>query len=204
VAAAQCGENASTGGDVLPMITLGIPGDAATAVLMGALTIHNLQPGPMLFQNQPEVVHEIFAGMILANITFVALGLIFARFFAQVINLDRKYLIPLIFICCMVGSYAINNVFYDLVTCVICGFIGYLMIRYEFPVAPMVLAQILGGMMESNFRRALAMSRGDMMVFVTRPITVTILVLALITTIVAVKRQRQALRQEALMAEGLK
>ena len=196
VAAAQCGENASTGGDVLPMITLGIPGDAATAVLMGALTIHNLQPGPMLFKNQPEVVHEIFAGMILANITFVVLGLIFARFFAQVINLDRKYLTPVIFICCMVGSYAINNVFYDLVTCAVCGFIGYLMIRYDFPVAPMVLAQILGGMMESNFRRALAMSRGDPMIFLTRPITVTILVLATVTTIVAVRRQRQALRLE--------
>ncbi len=196
VAAAQCGENASTGGDVLPMITLGIPGDAATAVLMGALTIHNLQPGPMLFKNQPEVVHEIFAGMILANLTFVALGLIFARFFAQVINLDRKYLIPVIFICCMVGSYAINNVFYDLVTCVVCGFIGYLMIRYDFPVAPMVLAQILGGMMESNFRRALVMSRGDPLIFLTRPITATILILAILTTIVAVRRQLQALRQE--------
>jgi putative tricarboxylic transport membrane protein len=205
VAAAQCGENASTGGDVLPMITLGIPGDAATAVLMGALTIHNLQPGPMLFKNQPEVVHQIFAGMILANITFVVLGLIFARFFAQVINLDRKYLTPVIFICCMVGSYAINNVFYDLVTCVVCGFIGYLMIRYDFPVAPMVLAQILGGMMESNFRRALVMSRGDPLIFLTRPITVTILVLASVTTIVAVRRQLQALRQAeaAAMAENV-
>jgi putative tricarboxylic transport membrane protein len=202
VAAAQCGENASTGGDVLPMITLGIPGDAATAVLMGALTIHNLQPGPMLFKNQPEVVHEIFAGMILANITFVVLGLIFARFFAQVINLDRKYLTPVIFICCMVGSYAINNVFYDLITCVVCGFIGYLMIRYDFPVAPMVLAQILGGMMESNFRRALTMSRGDPMIFLTRPITVTILVLAIVTTIVAVRRQRQALRLEEAAARA--
>lgn len=196
VAAAQCGENASTGGDVLPMITLGIPGDAATAVLMGALTIHNLQPGPMLFQNHPETVHEIFAGMILANVCFVILGLCFARFFAQVINLDRKYLIPLIFICCMVGSYAINNVFYDLVTCVIFGFLGYLMIRYDFPVAPMVLAQILGGMMESNFRRALTMSRGDPTIFFTRPITVVILALAAFTTVVAIRRQRQALRLE--------
>ncbi len=196
VAAAQCGENASTGGDVLPMITLGIPGDAATAVLMGALTIHNLQPGPMLFQNHPETVHEIFAGMILANVCFVILGLCFARFFAQVINLDRKYLIPLIFICCMVGSYAINNVFYDLVTCVIFGFLGYLMIRYDFPVAPMVLAQILGGMMESNFRRALTMSRGDPTIFLTRPITVVILALAAFTTVVAIRRQRQTLRLE--------
>jgi putative tricarboxylic transport membrane protein len=185
------------------MITLGIPGDAATAVLMGALTIHNLQPGPMLFQNHPETVHEIFAGMILANICFVILGLCFARFFAQVINLDRKYLIPLIFICCMVGSYAINNVFYDLVTCVIFGVLGYLMIRYDFPVAPMVLAQILGGMLESNFRRALTMSRGDPTIFLTRPITVVILVLAAFTTVVAIRRQRQALKQEAAQLAAL-
>ncbi|MBI2455094.1 MAG: tripartite tricarboxylate transporter permease [candidate division NC10 bacterium] len=197
VAAAQCGENASTGGDVLPMITLGIPGDAATAVLMGALTIHNLQPGPLLFQNHPETVHQIFAGMIAANVTFVILGLIFARFFAQVINVDRKYLVPLIFIACLVGSYAINNVLYDLVTCAIFGFLGYAMIRYDFPVAPMVLAQILGGMMESNYRRALTMSRGDPTIFLTRPITVVILALAAFTTFVAVRRQRQALRLEA-------
>jgi putative tricarboxylic transport membrane protein len=197
VAAAQCGENASTGGDVLPMITLGIPGDAATAVLMGALTIHNLQPGPMLFQGHPEVVHQIFAGMIAANAVFVILGLIFARFFAQVINLDRRFLIPLIFITCMVGSYAINNVFYDLATCAIFGLLGYLMLRYDYPVAPMVLAQILGAMMESNYRRAMTMSRGDPTIFLTRPITVVILVLAAFTTFVAVRRQRQALKQEA-------
>lgn len=200
VAAAQCGENASTGGDVLPMITLGIPGDAATAVLMGALTIHNLQPGPLLFQNHPEIVHQIFAGMILANVTFVVLGLFFARFFARVINIERGYLVPLIFVCCMVGSYAINNVLYDLVTCVIFGFVGYLMIRYGFPVAPMVLAQILGGMMESNCRRALVMSQGDPTIFLTRPITVVILLLAAFTTVVAVRRQRQALRQEAALS----
>jgi putative tricarboxylic transport membrane protein len=197
VAAAQCGENASTGGDVLPMITLGIPGDACTAVLMGALTIHNLQPGPMLFQSHADTVHQIFAGMISANIVFVILGLIFARFFAKVINIDRKFLVPLIFITCMVGSYAINNVLFDLITCVIFGVIGYIMLRFDFPVAPMVLAQILGSMMESNFRRSLSMSQGDFMIFFTRPITVIILALALFTTIMSVRRQNQALKQEA-------
>jgi len=197
VAAAQCGENASTGGDVLPMITLGIPGDACTAVLMGALTIHNLQPGPMLFQNHADTVHQIFAGMISANIVFVILGLIFARFFAKVINIDRKFLVPMIFITCMVGSYAINNVLFDLITCVIFGMIGYIMLRFDFPVAPMVLAQILGSMMESNFRRSLSMSQGDFLIFFTRPITVIILALAVFTTIVSVRRQNQALKQEA-------
>jgi putative tricarboxylic transport membrane protein len=113
-----------------------------------------------------------------------------------VINIDRKFLVPLIFITCMVGSYAINNVLYDLATCVIFGFLGYIMIRYDYPVAPMVLAQILGSMMESNYRRAVVMFRGDVSMFLTRPIALTILALAVFTTIVAVRRQRQMLRME--------
>jgi putative tricarboxylic transport membrane protein len=199
VAAPQTAENASTGGDMLPMLTLGIPGDAATAVLMGALTIHNLQPGPLLFRDHAELVHQIFGGMIVANFMFVILGLTFARFFARVINIDRRCLVPMIFIACMVGSYSINNVLYDLATCVFFGFLGYLMIRYDYPVSPMVLAQILGAMMESNFRRSLVMSRGDPSILVTRPIALTILILAAFTTITAIRRQRRALRAQAGM-----
>jgi len=199
VAAPQTAENASTGGDMLPMLTLGIPGDAATAVLMGALTIHNLQPGPLLFRDHSELVHQIFGGMIVANCMFVILGLTFARFFARVINIDRRCLVPMIFIACMVGSYSINNVLYDLATCVFFGFLGYLMIRYDYPVSPMVLAQILGAMMESNFRRSLVMSRGDPSILVTRPIALTILILAAFTTITAIRRQRRALQAQAGM-----
>jgi putative tricarboxylic transport membrane protein len=199
VAAPQTAENASTGGDMLPMLTLGIPGDAATAVLMGALTIHNLQPGPLLFRDHAELVHQIFGGMIVANFMFVILGLTFARFFARVINIDRRYLVPMIFIACMVGSYSINNVLYDLATCVFFGFLGYLMIRYDYPVSPMVLAQILGAMMESNLRRSLVLSRGDPSILVTRPIALTILILAAFTTITAIRRQRRALRAQAGM-----
>jgi len=199
VAAPQTAENASTGGDMLPMLTLGIPGDAATAVLMGALTIHNLQPGPLLFRDHSELVHQIFGGMIVANFMFVILGLTFARFFARVINIDHRYLVPMIFIACMVGSYSINNVLYDLATCVFFGFLGYLMIRYDYPVSPMVLAQILGAMMESNFRRSLVMSRGDPSILVTRPIALTILILAAFTTITAIRRQRRALQAQAGM-----
>jgi putative tricarboxylic transport membrane protein len=196
VAAPQCAENASTGGDVLPMMTLGLPGDAATAVLMGALTIHNLQPGPLLFRDHLDLVHQMFAGMITANLVFVILGLTFARLFAKVINIDRRFLVPLIFIACMVGSYAIGNDIFDMVTCVFFGFIGYVMIRYDYPVSPMVLAQILGVMMESNFRRSMAMSRDHLSILVTRPIAVTILILAALTTITGIRRQRKALRQQ--------
>jgi putative tricarboxylic transport membrane protein len=96
----------------------------------------------------------------------------------------------------MVGSYAINNVMYDLVTCVVFGFIGYLMMRYDYPVSPMVLAQILGAMMESNFRRSLVMSSGDPLILVTRPIALTILILAVFTTFTAIRRQRRMMRAQ--------
>jgi putative tricarboxylic transport membrane protein len=182
------------------MMTLGLPGDAATAVLMGALTIHNLQPGPLLFRDHLNLVHQMFAGMITANIVFVILGLTFARLFAKVINIDRRFLVPLIFIACMVGSYAIGNDIFDMVTCVFFGFIGYIMIRYDYPVSPMVLAQILGVMMESNFRRSMAMSQDHLSILVTRPIAVTILILAAFTTITGIRRQRRALRQQVTMA----
>jgi putative tricarboxylic transport membrane protein len=201
VAAPQCAENASTGGDLLPMLTLGLPGDAATAVLMGALTIHNLQPGPLLFRDHADLVHQIFAGMITANLVFVILGLTFARFFAKVINIDRRFLVPLIFIACMVGSYAIGNDIFDMITCVVFGFLGYVMIRFDYPVSPMVLAQILGVMMESNFRRSMAMSQDNLSILVTRPIAVTILILAAFTTITGIRRQRKALQMEAKLAE---
>jgi len=200
VAAPQCAENASTGGDVLPMMTLGLPGDAATAVLMGALTIHNLQPGPLLFRDHADLVHQMFAGMITANLVYVILGLTFARLFSKIVNVPRRFLIPLIFTTCMVGSYAINNDIFDTMTCVCFGFVGYVMIRYDYPVSPMVLAQILGVMMESNFRRSMAMSRDNLLILVTRPISLTILILAAFTTVTGILHQRKSAKLEERIA----
>ena len=138
--------------------------------------------------------------MITANIVFVILGFMFAPLFARVINIDRRFLVPLIFIACMVGSYAIGNDIFDMITCVFFGFIGYVMIRYDFPVAPMVLAQILGVMMESNFRRSMAMSQDSLLILVNRPIALTILLLAAFTTIAGIRRQRKSAEMEARIA----
>jgi putative tricarboxylic transport membrane protein len=174
---------------VLPMITLGIPGDAATAVLMGALTIHSLEPGPLLFRDHPDVVHTIFAGMIVANLAFLFLGLLGARYFARVLNVDRRLLVPAIVLFSLIGAYALNNNPSDVWVCLLFGVLGYFMQRYDFPVSPMVLAQILGAMAESNFRRSLAMSQGDPMIFISRPLACAILLLAVIAAVAAVRRQ---------------
>lgn len=198
VAAAQSAENGSTGGDLLPMLTLGVPGDAATAVLMGALTMHNLQPGPMLFQERPDLVHQIFAGMISANIAFVVLGLAGARLFARVVQIDRRVLVPIVCLLSLVGAYAIDNNPIDVWVTLVFGVIGWLMQRNGFPVSPLVLAVILGGMMESNLRRSLIMGLGSPAVFLDRPIALAILVLAAVTLVAVLRR---SLRPQPAPAE---
>ncbi len=199
VAAAQSAENGSTGGDLLPMLTLGVPGDAATAVLMGALTMHNLQPGPMLFQERPDLVHQIFAGMISANIAFVVLGLAGARLFARVVQIDRRVLVPIVCLLSLVGAYAIDNNPIDVWVTLVFGVIGWLMQRNGFPVSPLVLAVILGGMMESNLRRSLIMGLGSPAVFLDRPIALAILVLAAVTLVAVLRR---SLRPQPAPAEA--
>jgi putative tricarboxylic transport membrane protein len=191
VAAPQSAENASTGGDLLPMLTLGVPGDAATAVLMGALTIHNLQPGPLLFQDRPDLVHQIFAGMICANIAFVIIGLFGARIFASVVQVDRRILVPIVCLLSLIGAYAIDNNPMDVWVTLIFGVVGWLMQRNGYPVSPLVLAVILGGMMESNLRRALVMGQGDVAMFLDRPIALAILAAAALTFVAVIRRMRR-------------
>lgn len=197
VAAAQSAENASTGGDLLPMLTLGVPGDAATAVLMGALTIHNLQPGPLLFQDRPDLVHEIFAGMICANIAFVIVGLLGARVFASLVRVDRRTLVPVVCLLSLVGAYAIDNNPMDIWVTLIFGVIGWLMQRGGFPVSPLVLGVILGLMMESNLRRSLVMGQGNLGMFLDRPIALGILALAVLSLIAVLRRIRHRRRPPA-------
>jgi putative tricarboxylic transport membrane protein len=191
VAAAQSAENASTGGDLLPMLTLGVPGDAATAVLMGALTIHNLQPGPLLFQDRPDLVHQIFAGMIAANLAFVVIGLLGARVFALVVQVDRRVLVPIVCLLSLVGAYAIDNNPLDVWVTLFFGVLGWLMQRNGYPVSPLVLGVILGGMMESNLRRSLVMGHGDLLLFLDRPIALVILGASLLTFLAVVRRLRR-------------
>ncbi|AMJ61523.1 tripartite tricarboxylate transporter permease [Bosea sp. PAMC 26642] len=191
VAAAQSAENASTGGDLLPMLTLGVPGDAATAVLMGALTIHNLQPGPLLFQERPDLIHQIFAGMICANIAFVVIGLAGARFFARIVQIDRRVLVPIVCLLSLVGAYAIDNNPFDIWVTLTFGVIGWQMQRNGFPVSPLVLGVILGVMMESNLRRSLVMGQGDLGLFLSRPIALGILAVAVLVFFASIRRARR-------------
>jgi putative tricarboxylic transport membrane protein len=199
VAAPEAGNNAATGGAMIPMLTLGIPGDAVTAVLLGALTIHGLQPGPLLFRDHLDVIYPIFAGMIMAQFILLAVGLSGARIFARMINVDRKILTPIIFFLCVVGSYAMRFSFFDVGLSMIIGVIAYFMEYYGYPVSPILLALILGPMAEQNLRRSLIISHGDPLIFFTRPITAAFLIIAIFVMITSYYRIKKAMEREAQM-----
>ena len=171
LAAPEAANNATTGGALIPFLTLSIPGDAVTAVLLGGFLIHNLRPGPMLFQNNPEVVSAIFISLIVANLFLLTFGLSGAKIFAKIISAPKNILYPTLIILCTIGSFAIRNSLFDVGVMIIAGSFGYLMKKFNISIAPLVLALILGPMFESNLRRSFLLSKTPLLSFVTRPIS---------------------------------
>jgi putative tricarboxylic transport membrane protein len=199
VAAAECANNACSGGAMIPMLSLGVPGDSNTAVLMGAFILQGFQPGPMMYVEHMDIVYAVFMSMIMANIAFLFVGMAGIRLFAKVISFERKLLIPAIMVLSLVGSYAINRNLFDVFLALIMGVIGYLLQKYEFPLSPILLALILGPMSESNLRRFMQIDDGRFWKVFTKPICVIFIVLALGSLVTSVinqqkinKRTRQA------------
>ncbi len=181
VVAASTGANAGVGGSLVTTLALGIPGDSAAAVLIGALLMHGLQPGPLLFRNRPDLVATIVALVFMAALLTVLWGLLGARYLSHLLRLRDEYLWASVLAISLVGTYALNQSVGDVWTAAIAGLAGFALRRYGFPMGPLVLALILGPMAESNLRRALALSEGSLDIFVTRPISLLFLGLALLT-----------------------
>ncbi len=189
VAAAEAANNACTGGAMIPMLSLGVPGDAVTAVLLGALVIQGLQPGPLLFKDHIDVVYTIFAGMMTANFLMFLVGIFGIRFFVKIISVERSFLIPVIFLLSIVGAYSMRNSLFDVGLAIVFGLIGYFMQRYDFPASPILLSLILGPLAESSLRRALIVSHGDFSVLFTRPIAAALILLAVASLVTSAIRQ---------------
>lgn len=181
VAAAESGNNSSTGGALIPTLTLGIPGDSVTAILIGALLVHGIRPGPNLFQDELELVYSIFVGFFLVYIVILIVGLLGARFWARIIDFPPQYLWPIIFILSLVGSYALRGNPLDIWTAIGAGLLGYVMRVEDYPLAPMVLGLILGPIAEVNLRRSLQISGGDPGILIESPLTVVILVMSILS-----------------------
>ncbi|RKX82194.1 MAG: C4-dicarboxylate ABC transporter permease, partial [Spirochaetes bacterium] len=178
VAAAEAANSSSVGGALVPLLALGIPGSASTAVLVGALMIHDLVPGPMLFVERPDIVYSLFAALMVANFVMLILGLMGAKLWIKVTVIPKKVLMPAILAISMIGSFAVNYSFFDVAACIGFGVSGWLLKKYGFPMAPIVLGMVLGKLAETNFRRAVIM--GGYNVFFTRPASLILLILAVL------------------------
>jgi putative tricarboxylic transport membrane protein len=165
---------------MLPMLTLGIPGSPTAAVMLGGLIIWGLQPGPMLFVEKPDFVWGLIASMYTGNILGVLIVLAFVPFFAAILRIPFAILTPLIVVVCAVGSYAVHNSMIDVWYMLIFGVIGYVFKKLDYPLAPLVLALVLGDLAENALRQSLIMSQGSLAIFFTRPIAGAITGVALL------------------------
>ena len=178
IVASESGNNAVSGGAFIPVLTLGIPGDGATAIMMGALMVQGLQPGPLLFIEKAPDVYAIFIGLLLANIIMGIMGFSLIKLFVKVVNVPIHILLPLIVMMTFVGTYSYNNSINDVYLMVASGFIGYFLNKLGFSMSAIIIGIILGGMAEQNFVGSLIMSDGSFSIFYTRPLCLFFLIVA--------------------------
>ncbi len=183
LAAPETSNNAATSGAFVPLLTLGIPGSGTTAVLLGALLVVGVQPGPLMLTDHPDVFWGVIASMYLGNLFLLVLNLPLIPFIARILYIPKALLISLVIIFCMIGVYGVSFSTFDLYLLLAFGVIGFIMRLLNFPAAPLILAFILGGMMEQSFRQALTISNGSYMTFFDSKVTVVLLVLSLLSLI---------------------
>jgi putative tricarboxylic transport membrane protein len=185
--ASETGNNACVPGAIIPVLTLAVPGSAPAAVLLGAMLIHGVHPGPMIMQENPTFVSEVVAMVLLATVAMFVLGMSLVRPLVKVLQVPRSKLMPIVFILCMVGSFAIQQRFFDIGVMIIFGILGFFMRELDYPMAPMVLGIVLGDILDKNLRRALVISGGNPVRFFDTPVS---LILIGLTVLVVVARTR--------------
>ncbi len=181
--AAETGDNACVGGDIIPTLTLAIPGSAPAAVLLAAMTIHNLRPGPLLVAEQPQVVGQIIAISMVATLAVFALSLVLVRPMVKLLLIPRHILMPSVFIICVTGAYALSGRIFDIYVMFAFGIVGVILSQLEYPVAPLVLGFILGPMAEDNLRRGLMITAGDPSPFFRRPISLALFLMLVVSVL---------------------
>lgn len=184
VASPESANNAASGGAMIPLLTLGIPGSGTTAILMGAFIMYNIQPGPLLFEENPDVAWGLIASMFLGNLMLLILNMPLVRVFAKIIQTPKRFLLPIIIAISIFGVYAVQYTTFDLFLLLGCGIAGYFFAKNDFPVAPLVLALVLGPMIENNLRRALTISNGEYSIFFNSTISLVFLIVAALWLII--------------------
>ena len=189
--AAETANNAVTGATLIPMLTLGIPGDSVTAVLMGALTIQGLTPGTELFVKHADMTYVVLVGFIIVQILMFYMGKLAIRGFSQITKIPYYILLPMVMAFCMVGSYSCSNNMTDILIAILFGLIGYIMPKFGFPTTPMLIGIVLGSLAEKNLVRTMAVYAGDVSVFFTRPISLLFLALSVVSVAFALLQKHR-------------
>jgi putative tricarboxylic transport membrane protein len=193
VAGPESANNSAAGGSFIPLLTLGIPTNPVMAIFLGALMIHGLQPGPLLMTRAPDLFWGTIVSMYIGNGMLLVLNLPLIGLWVQVLKVPYYLLYPLIILFCLIGSYSIGNNTGDVIIMLIFGIVGYLMRKFRYDGAPMVLALVLGGELETSLRQSLMLSRGNFSIFISRPISFGFLIVALLLLIVPIITQRKKL-----------
>lgn len=204
IAAPESANNAAAMGALVPLLALGIPGSATTAVILGAFILHGIQPGPMLMINETDLVYAIFIGCFVSIIFILVLSRPFIAMFSQALKVPYTLLGPLIMMFCILGTFSVRNNVFDLWIMLLFGVLGYFLDKAKFPIAPIVLGVVLGPIAEEQFRRAVQMSGGDFTVFMTRPISAVLIIIAVLSLFLPMLqsylKKRKASREQASKA----
>ncbi len=194
VAASEAGNNGVAGATLIPLLALGVPGDVITAIIIGAFMIHGLQPGPMMFILNVDIIYGLFIGLIVSSFFLFIVGSVAIRGFRFVADIPKRILMPAVLVLCIYGVFAVNNNIFDVGVMFAMGWIGYLMMRAHIPPAPFLIAFILGPLLEDNFRQAMLMSGSDLSILFRGPITWFFWTLTLITVVAIARAARRTVR----------
>jgi putative tricarboxylic transport membrane protein len=203
VAAPESANNAAAQTSFIPLLTLGIPPNAVMALMVGAMTIHGIVPGPQVMQKQPDLVWGMIASMWIGNLMLIIINLPLVGIWVRLLRVPYRLMFPSIVIFCAIGIYSVNNAPVDVILAGAFGLVGYWLIKHDFEPAPLLLGMVLGPLMEENLRRALLISRGDWSVFVTRPLSAALMAIAAGLLVLAVLPTLRKKRDEVFVeSEG--
>jgi len=195
VAAPESANNAATQASFIPLLTLGIPPNVTMAILLGAFMIFGLQPGPLLLQDHPDVFWGVVVSMYLGNVMLLVLNLPLVPLWVQLLKIPYHILFPLIILFCLIGSYSLNNSTFDVYVMIIFGIVGYLIRKFRYEGAPLIMTFVLGPLMEQSLRGSLILSNGSFLIFLTRPISLIILIVAFSLVFISIIANRSMERK---------
>jgi putative tricarboxylic transport membrane protein len=172
IVSAEAGNNAAVGGAIIPVLSLAIPGSAPAAVLLAAFWMHGYRPGPLLMSETPEFLYLVVVSMMFASLVMVLIANNMAKITVKVLQVDQRILMPIVFVCCVIGAFVVNNRLFDIKLMFVFGLLGVAMSYMHYPSAPFLLGVVMGNMADENLRRALMLSDGSILPFFTRPICI--------------------------------